>query len=144
MGPGLVLDGEKRVLGVKRDAIDHAGDDAGEPAGRGLRDELSVIDPETALTQGLAAHAPLIAADPAAGGAELLALEVGRGLDAFADRVALRHPGRDSPNLNRVRAAPDGDIGDIGDGGALGDRRQSRRRLAAVELDDAGIDAMPG
>ena len=42
----LLLLGEEDVLRVQRDAVDLVGDQAGQPAGRGRRDELRILDRE--------------------------------------------------------------------------------------------------
>src|SRR5260370_1365724 len=78
----------------------------------------------------LAPHAPVEAADAAAGRAQALALEVGRGLDVLPDRIDLRRPRRQTPELPRPHAAADRDIVDIGDRGALRDGRGCGRRFA--------------
>src|SRR6202049_2861258 len=100
------------------------------------------VEPRAA--QHLAPHAPVEAADAAAGRAQALALEVGRGLDVLSDRIDLRRPRREPPELPGLHAAADRDIVDVGDGGALRNRGGRRRRFAAVELNDVGVDAVLG
>ena len=129
---------------MERDAVDLAGDQARQAAGRGGWDELRVIDREAGGLEHLAAHAPVEAADAAAGGAEPPALEVGRGLDVGRHHVGLRHPGRQTPELLHLHAAADGDVADAHDRRALCGGRARGRRLAALELQDGGVDAALG
>jgi len=76
----LLFLGEIDVLGMQGNAVDLPGEQARQAAGGGGGDELRVVDGEAGGAQDFAAHAPVEAADPAAGRAELLALEIGRGL----------------------------------------------------------------
>ena len=63
----LLLLREEHVLGMQRHAVDLAGDQARQAA-RGRRgDELRVADVELGGLEHLAAHAPVEAADAAAG-----------------------------------------------------------------------------
>ena len=94
--------------------------------------------------QHLAAHQPIEAADAAAGRAQSLAFEVGRGLDAFGHHVSLRQARRQAPNLLHPDAAADFHRIGRDQRGALRGRGARRRRFTAVELDDAGVDAMLG
>jgi len=141
---GLLLDRQKRVLGMQRHGVDLPGDEPGEPPGGALRDELGVVDREAGFDQRLAPDPPVEAADAAAGGGEPLALEIREGLDAFRHQIGLRRFRGQSPDLADLHAAADLDVVDGREGVALGQRHRRGRRGAAVELDDVGVDAVPG
>ena len=48
MGAGLLLLHDVEVFGMQRDGVDLAGDEAGQPPGGALRDELRVVRGEPA------------------------------------------------------------------------------------------------
>ena len=135
----LLLFGQIHVLGMQRDAVDLSGEHARQAAGSGRGDELRVIHRQPGGAQDFAAHAPVEATHPAAGRAELFALEVGGGLHVGRHQVGLRHSRRQAPELLHLHAAADGYIAHAHDGGAL-----RGGGIAAFELDDVGLDAALG
>ena len=143
VGAGLLLLARCEVLRMQRDAVDLAGDEAGQPPGGALRDELRVVDGEPAGAQRGAADQPVEAAD-AAGGGEPLALEVGGRLDVGAHHVGLRRARREAPDLPRPEPLGDRGVGQVRDRRALADRGDRGAGGAAVELDDVGVDAALG
>src|ERR1700726_4064540 len=113
-----------------------------QPRRGGRGNELGVVGRQPRGFEHLAAEQPIEAADAAAGRAQPLAFEIGRGLDAFGHHVGLRQARRQAPNLLHLGAAAD--LHRIGrdQRGASRGRRPRRRRFSAVELDDVGVDAM--
>ena len=129
---------------MQGDAVDLAGEQSRQPR-RGRRgNELRVVGREPRGFEHLAAQQPIETADAAAGRAQSLAFEVGRGLDAFGHHVGLRQARGQSPNLLHPDAAAD--LHRIGrdQRGPLRSRGPRRRRFTAIELDDVGVDAMLG
>ena len=103
---GLLGKCDVHVLGVQQHALDLSGDEAGQPPGRALRDELRIVGFEPARAQHLAAHQPVEAAD-AAGRRKALALQVRRGLHLGRHHVGLRRARRERPDLLAFQTSRD-------------------------------------
>ena len=71
---------------------------------------VRVLDRQAGGPQHRAPHAPVEAADAAAGRAEPPALEVGCGLDVGRHHVGLRHSRCQAPELLHLHPAPDRDV----------------------------------
>ena len=94
---GLLLLHQEHVLRMQRDALDLAGEEAGQPPGGARRDELRVVCVEVGGAQISRPISQLKPPTPPPVAREPLALEVRGGLHARGHDVGLRQARRRGP-----------------------------------------------